>query len=50
MHPRSISGIEIEKGEISLIKWQIDTNDTGVLQINRSVLEGPIPLIDYKTA
>ena len=50
VHPRSISGIEIEKGEISLIKWQIDTNDTGVLQINRSVLEGPIPLIDYKTA
>ena len=50
VHPRSITGIEIEKGEISLIKWQIDTNDTGVLQINRSVLEGPIPLIDYKTA
>ena len=49
MHPRSITGIEIENGEISLIKWQIDTNEDGILQIVRVLLEGPRKLIDYKT-
>jgi len=48
VHPRSITGIEIEKGEISLIKWQIDTKDDGTLQIVKSVLEGPRKLILYK--
>ncbi len=50
VHPRSITGIEIENGEISLIKWYIDTNDDGVLQIVRVLLEGPRKLTDYKTA
>lgn len=50
VHPRSITGIEIENGEISLIKWQIDTNDDGILQIVRILLEGPRKLIDYKTS
>lgn len=49
VHPRSITGIEIENGEISLIKWQIDTNEDGILQIVRIILEGPRKLIDYKT-
>lgn len=50
VHPRSITGIEIVNGEISLIKWHIDTNDDGVLQIVRALLEGPRKLIDYKTS
>jgi len=50
VHPRSITGLEIENGEISLIKWQIDTNEDGILQIVRVLLEGPRKLIDYKTA
>ncbi|MGE5942889.1 MAG: serine/threonine protein phosphatase [Flavobacteriales bacterium] len=49
VHPRSITGLEIENGKITLIKWEIDTNDDGVLQIFRYVLEGPRKLIDYKT-
>ena len=48
VHPRSITGIEIENGEISLIKWQIATNDDGVLQIVRILLEGPQKLSDYR--
>ncbi len=48
VHPRSITGIEIENGEISLIKWQIATNDDGVLQIVRVLLEGPQKLVDYR--
>ena len=49
VHPRSITGIEIENGEISLIKWQIVTTEDGTLKIDRYVLEGPTRLIDYRT-
>ncbi|WP_426432293.1 serine/threonine protein phosphatase [Winogradskyella sp. HB-48] len=49
VHPRSITGLEIENGNISLIKWQIATTDDGTLKIVRVLLEGPTPLIDYKT-
>lgn len=41
VHPRSITGIEIENGSISLIKWQIATKEDGTLQIVRVLLEGP---------
>ena len=49
VHPRCITGIEIENGTIALIKWQIDTKDDGTLQIVRVLLEGPRKLVDYKT-
>lgn len=48
VHPRSITGIEIEGGLISLIKWQIATKEDGTLQIVRVLLEGPQKLVDYK--
>ncbi|WP_340200079.1 metallophosphoesterase [Ascidiimonas sp. W6] len=47
VHPRSITGIEIENGAIRLIKWNIDTTDKGFLQIVRTVLEGPVSLSNY---
>ncbi len=47
VHPRSITGIEIEKGCISLIKWQINTTDDGTLRVVRILLEGPQKLKDY---
>lgn len=50
VHPRSITGMEIEKGTISLIKWQIATKEDGTLQIVRVLLEGPRKLIDYRTS
>jgi len=49
VHPRSITGLEIENGQISLIKWNISTTEDGTLQIIRILLEGPQNLIDYKT-
>lgn len=49
VHPRSITGIEIENGEISLIKWQISTTEEGVLKIIRVSLEGPKKLTDFMT-
>ncbi|KAA2219633.1 MULTISPECIES: metallophosphoesterase family protein [Maribacter] len=47
VHPRSITGIEIENGQISLIKWQIDTTLDGTLKVVRLLLEGPQKLVDY---
>ncbi|MGB0896180.1 MAG: serine/threonine protein phosphatase [Flavobacteriaceae bacterium] len=47
VHPRSITGIEIEHGTIALIKWYIDTKEDGTLQIKREVLETPQTITSY---
>jgi len=49
VHPRSITGLEIENGCIALIKWHIKSKEDGTLQIVRTLLEGPCKLIDYNT-
>ncbi len=48
VHPRSITGIEIENGKIALIKWQIATTEDGTLRVVRVLLEGPEKLVDYR--
>jgi UDP-2,3-diacylglucosamine pyrophosphatase LpxH len=45
VHPRSITGIEITKGEIVLIKWSVTADENGALKIQRQELEGPRRLI-----
>lgn len=49
VHPRSITGLEIENGKITLIKWNISTTVDGTLKVVRLVLEGPQKISDYKT-
>lgn len=39
VHPRCITGIEIENGDIRLVKWFIDVKNDGTLFVNRKVLE-----------
>ena len=41
VHPNFITGIEIQKGEISLICWSITTNSEGMLQVTRKIIAGP---------
>jgi predicted phosphodiesterase len=48
VHPRSITGIEIENGHIALIKWHIATKADGTLQVVRLLLEGPRELSSYQ--
>ena len=48
VHPRSITGLEIENGKISLIKWEIATTEEGFLKAIRVVLEGPQKLTAYR--
>jgi predicted phosphodiesterase len=49
VHPRSITGIEIENGEISLIKWSVKpaSGSKGALFVVRENLDGPTPLAAY---
>jgi predicted phosphodiesterase len=47
VHPRSITGLEIENNKITLIKWHIITQENGTLQIKRTLLEGPEELTHY---
>lgn len=47
VHPRSITGLEIENGQITLIKWDTQTTPEGLLQIVRTVLEGPRELARF---
>lgn len=49
VHPRSITGLEIENNQISLIKWHIETTEDGILKIVRKLLEGPQKIDDYTT-
>ncbi|NTW71308.1 MAG: serine/threonine protein phosphatase [Eubacteriaceae bacterium] len=45
--PLGITGIEIENGMISLVKWNIRPDEKGSLNVLRNVLKGPEPLDDY---
>jgi UDP-2,3-diacylglucosamine pyrophosphatase LpxH len=47
VHPRCITGMEIESGEISLIKWWFAPNDEGVMRITRELLAGPEKLQSF---
>lgn len=38
VHPRSITGIEIENGEIKLVKWSIKINDNNILYVAREMI------------
>lgn len=47
VHPRSITGLEIEDMQISLIKWHTISQKNGTLKIERTVLEGPQEITSY---
>lgn len=47
VHPRCITGLEIENNEITLIKWHREIDKQGVEYIKKSVLEGPQSLNNY---
>ncbi len=47
VHPRAITGLEIENNMITLIKWHIISKENGTLQIVKVVLEGPEKVSEY---
>lgn len=41
VHPRYINAIEIQKGEIAIVKWEIGVLRDGKLNITKEILRGP---------
>lgn len=50
VHPRGITGIEIQNGDISLVKWSIKSKDNGLLYVDREIITGPRKLELYFTS
>ena len=44
VHPRCITALEIEHGNISLVKWSEKTDDDLSLYVGRDILAGPSPI------
>lgn len=47
VHPRCITGIEIENNSITLVKWSVRSREDLILHVEREILEGPVSLSDY---
>lgn len=47
VHPRCITGIEIENYKISLIKWAVNIGENQMLFVGKTVLEGPVDIKEY---
>lgn len=47
VYPYAITSIEIEKGKIKLVKWQIDVKETGSLYVTRKIIGGPTDISEY---
>jgi UDP-2,3-diacylglucosamine pyrophosphatase LpxH len=40
-HPEAITNVEISNGEISLVRWSVNTKSDGTLFVKRTILYGP---------
>ncbi|GAA0762778.1 metallophosphoesterase [Clostridium sartagoforme] len=45
--PYAMTAIEIESGSISLVKWSVESQESGVLWVRRKVIVGPNSIKDY---
>lgn len=45
--PYAITAIEIENGNITLVKWSVDATDSGVLWVKRKIIGGPQKISSY---
>lgn len=47
IHPNGITCLEIEKGNISLVKWEYKVNEDRILYVERKLLEGNESIINF---
>jgi UDP-2,3-diacylglucosamine pyrophosphatase LpxH len=47
VHPGCITAIEIDGGQIALVKWCVKVRADGVLHVGRDILAGPAPLAGW---
>lgn len=50
VHPRCITGLEIEGNAITLVKWSVTAKPDQTLYVGRQRLEGPVAIADYYAA
>lgn len=48
IHTKGITGIEIINGKIIMVNWRMKANETGTLQIVRTIVRGPEPIERYR--
>ena len=44
VYPSHITALEIVGPTIALVRWRVDPNEDGILQVTRRVISGPEPL------
>lgn len=47
IYPDCITGIEIERGEIQIVRWKVVADEDGVLKIERFTIRGPKELNEF---
>lgn len=47
IHPYAITGIEIESGKLSLVKWKVMSTENHTLYVGKEIIKGPEEVIDY---
>ena len=47
IHPNGITCLEIEKGKITLVKWEFKVNKEGIISVGKQVIEGNEPIINF---
>jgi len=47
IYPTSITAIEIEDCKITMVRWKIQANEEGLLQVERNIIHGPRPIEDF---
>lgn len=47
IHPNGITCLEIENGNITLVKWEFKINNDDLISVGRKVLEGKEPIINF---
>lgn len=47
IYPTSLTAIEIENSMITMVRWKIQANEEGILQVERNIIHGPRPISDF---
>jgi len=47
IHPNGITALEIENGNITLVKWEFKVNENELISVKRKVLDGKEPIVNF---
>ena len=47
VYPSHITALEIVGATVALVRWRVDPNEDGILQVTRRVVSGPTPIEDF---